>query len=56
MAFISLCGILNPDLDPEDFMEVAEIISIKEYGFTSFTIHIDLLRKMVYEVNMLRSR
>ena len=44
---------LNPDLDPEEFMEVAEIISIKEYGFTSFTIHIDLLRKMVYEVNML---
>jgi hypothetical protein len=44
---------LNPDLDPEEFMEIAEIISIKEYGFTSFTIHIDLLRKMVYEVNML---
>ena len=44
---------LNTDLDPEEFMEVAEIISIKEYGFTSFTIHIDLLRKMVYEVNML---
>ena len=44
---------LNPDLDPEKFIEVAEIISIKEYGFTSFTIHIDLLRKMVYEVNML---
>jgi len=44
---------LNPDLDPEEFMDVAEIISIKEYGFTSFTIHIDLLRKMVYEVNML---
>tara|TARA_R110000744_G_scaffold120439_1_gene224431 strand:+ start:79 stop:600 length:522 start_codon:yes stop_codon:yes gene_type:complete len=44
---------LNPNLDPEEFMEVAEIVSIKEYGFTSFTIHIDLLRKMVYEVNML---
>jgi hypothetical protein len=44
---------LNPDLDPEEFMEIAEIISIKEYGFTSFTIHIDLLRKMVYEVSML---
>ena len=44
---------LNPEMDPEEFMEVAEIISIKEYGFTSFTIHIDLLRKMVYEVNML---
>jgi len=44
---------LNPDLDPEEFMDIAEIISIKEYGFTSFTIHVDLLRKMVYEVNML---
>jgi len=44
---------LNPDLDPEEFMDIAEIISVKEYGFTSFTIHIDLLRKMVYEVNML---
>ena len=44
---------LNPDLDPEEFMDIAEIVSIKEYGFTSFTIHIDLLRQMVYEVNML---
>ena len=30
---------LNPDLDPEEFMDIAEIISVKEYGFTSFTIH-----------------
>lgn len=44
---------LNPDLDQDEFMYVAEIISIKEQGFTSFTIHIDLLRKMVYEVSML---
>jgi hypothetical protein len=34
-------------------MQIAEIISIKEQGFTSFTIHIDLLRKMVYDVSML---
>tara|TARA_B110000046_G_scaffold110810_1_gene118062 strand:+ start:419 stop:805 length:387 start_codon:yes stop_codon:yes gene_type:complete len=34
-------------------MQIAEIISVKEQGFTSFTIHIDLLRKMVYEVSML---
>jgi len=34
-------------------MQISEIISIKEQGFTSFTIHIDLLRKMVYEVSML---
>ena len=44
---------LNPDLDQDEFMKVAEIISIKEHGFTSFTIHVDLLRKMVYEVSML---
>jgi len=44
---------LNPDLDQDKFMWIAEIISIKEQGFTSFTIHIDLLRKMVYDVSML---
>ena len=44
---------LNPQLDQDDFMEIAEIISIKEQGFTSFTIHEDLLKKMVYEVSML---
>ena len=44
---------LNPDLDQDEFMEIAEIISVKEQGFTSFTIHIDLLRKMVYDVSML---
>tara|TARA_R100001082_G_scaffold31884_2_gene16367 strand:+ start:98 stop:718 length:621 start_codon:yes stop_codon:yes gene_type:complete len=44
---------LNPQLDQDEFMRIAEIISIKENGFTSFTIHIDLLRKMVYEVGML---
>ena len=36
---------LNPDLDPEDFMEIAEIISIKEYGFTSFTYILIYLEK-----------
>ena len=44
---------LNPNLDQDEFMQIAEIISVKEQGFTSFTIHIDLLRKMVYEVSML---
>ena len=44
---------LNPNLNQDDFMQVAEIISVKEQGFTSFTIHIDLLRKMVYDVSML---
>jgi len=44
---------LNPQLDQDEFMKIAEIISLKEQGFTSFTIHVDLLKKMVYEVSML---
>ena len=44
---------LNPKLDQDEFMKIAEVISNKEQGFTSFTIHIDLLKKMVYEVSML---
>ena len=44
---------LNPQLHPEDFMSVAEVIANKEQGFTSFTIHKDLLKKMVYEISML---
>jgi len=44
---------LNPQLDQDEFMKIAEVISNKEQGFTSFTIHIDLLKKMVYEVSML---
>ena len=44
---------LNPQLDQDSFMKIAEVISKKEQGFTSFTIHEDLLKKMVYEVSML---
>jgi len=44
---------LNPDLDQDEFMEIAEIVSSKDHGFTSFKIHPELLRKMVYEVSML---
>ena len=44
---------LNPQLDQDQFMVVAEIIAHKPNGFTSFAIHTDLLRKMVYEVSML---
>jgi hypothetical protein len=44
---------LNPNLDQDNFMEIAEMIANKEYGFTSFAIHPELLRKMVYEVSML---
>ena len=44
---------LNPDLDQDKFMRVAEIIANKLNGFISFQIHEDLLRKIVYEVSML---
>ena len=44
---------LNPQLDQDNFMEIAEIITNKHHGFTSFEIHPELLRKMVYEVSML---
>ena len=44
---------LNPQLDQEEFMEIAEVIANKQQGFTTFTIHPELLRKMVYEISML---
>ena len=44
---------LNPQLDQDQFMKVAEILAHKPNGFTSFAIHADLLRKIVYEVSML---
>ena len=44
---------LNPQLDQDQFMIVAEILAHKPNGFTSFAIHAELLRKIVYEVSML---
>ena len=44
---------LNPQLDQEEFMIIAEVIANKRQGFATFTIHEDLLRKMVYEISML---
>ena len=44
---------LNPQLDQDQFMEIAEGIANKEQGFTTFTIHPELLRKMVYDISML---
>ena len=44
---------LNPQLNQEDFMDIAEIIANKEQGFTTFAIHAELLRKMVYDISML---
>ena len=44
---------LNPQLDQDDFMKLAEVICHKPNGFISFAIHAELLRKIVYEVSML---
>ena len=44
---------LNPQLDQDKFMRLAEIIAHKPNEFISFKIHEDLLRKIVYEVSML---
>ena len=44
---------LNPQLDQDSFMRVAEILAHKPNGFTSFAIHAELLRKIVYEVSMM---
>ena len=44
---------LNPNMDQDEFMRLAEVICHKPNGFTSFAIHVDLLRKIVYEVSML---
>ena len=44
---------LNPKLDQDEFKYLAEVIADKSNNFITFTVHEDLLRKMVYEVSML---
>ena len=44
---------LNPKLGQDQFMDIAEVIANKEQGFTTFTIHPELLRKMVYDISMI---
>ena len=44
---------LNPGLDQDEFMLIAELISEKNNGFVSFSMHEELLRKIVYEVSMI---
>ena len=43
---------LNPQLDQDEFMGIAEVIANKENGFIAFNIHPELLRKIVYDVSM----
>jgi hypothetical protein len=44
---------LNPSLDQDGFMLIAELIAEKTNGFVSFSMHEELLRKIVYDVSML---
>ena len=44
---------LNPDVDPDQFLYIAQHIADKRNGFISFKIPEDLLKKIVYEVSML---
>ena len=43
---------LNPQLDPDDFNKLAEIIAHKPNGFVSFEISDRLLDKIIYGVSM----
>ena len=44
---------LNPQLEQEEFTDIADVISSKEHGFTTFAIHAEMVRRMVYELSML---
>ena len=44
---------LNPQLEQEEFTEIADVISSKQHGFTTFKIHPEMVRRMVYEISML---
>ena len=44
---------LNPQLDQEEFTNIADVISNKRHGFTTFEIHPEMVRRMVYEISML---
>ena len=44
---------LNPQLDQDMFIKLAEYICDKSNNFVSFAIHAELLRKIVYEVSMM---
>ena len=44
---------LNPQLEQEDFTNIADVISSKQHGFTTFAIHAEMVRRMIYEISML---
>jgi len=44
---------LNPQLDPDDFLNLSQIIADKSNGFITFAVPPQLLKKIVYEVSMM---
>ena len=44
---------LNPQLDPDDFLNLSQIIADKSNGFITFAVPTQLLKKIVYEVSMM---
>lgn len=44
---------LNPKIDQDDFLRLAQVIAHKPNGFISFNIGENLLSKIVYEVSMM---
>ena len=44
---------LNPQLDPDDFLNLSQIIADKSNGFITFAVPPQLLKKIIYEVSMM---
>ena len=43
---------LTPKLDPDEFAKLAEIITNHKYGFITFHVPPELLKKIIYDVSM----
>ena len=43
---------LNPKLDPDNFAELADVITDYDQGFTTFFVPQELLKKIIYDVSM----
>ena len=43
---------LNPQLTPDDFQQLAEVICYRENGFITFNVSQQLLKQIIYDVSM----
>ena len=43
---------LNPQLDPDDFQQLAEVICYRQNGFITFNVSQQLLKQIIYDVSM----